>query len=244
MATLVDVEAVDPGACRRLDDESRQWVEALTSSGQERELAIARLHKLLVGAAWVELQRQRPGLPHLRGNDFDDLAVQSADDAVVALLGRLDEFRGDSRFTTWVYKFAVFTTSVTLRRRAWQGRELPLPDGAWEAFVAAGKSPQAEVETAELLLVLGEGIDSRLTRRQRDVFLAVTLNDVPIDVLADHLTTTRGALYKTVHDARRKLRTHLSEAGMALDERAAPKDRAAPRRITNKGLAFSSGTLQ
>jgi DNA-directed RNA polymerase specialized sigma24 family protein len=66
--------------------------------------------------------------------------LQSADDALVAVLRKLDGFRGDSRFTTWVYKFAVFTTSVTLRRRIWQGRELPLADSAWERNVSARRA--------------------------------------------------------------------------------------------------------
>ena len=56
----------------------------------------------------------------------------------------------------------------------------------------------------------------RLTARQRDVFLAITLNQVPIDVLAERLNTTRGALYKTLHDARHNLRTALAARGLGI----------------------------
>jgi RNA polymerase sigma-70 factor (ECF subfamily) len=45
------------------------------------------------------------------------------------------------------------------------------------------------------------------------VLVAITINGVPIDVLAERLNTTRGALYKTLHDARKKLRAELITNG-------------------------------
>jgi RNA polymerase sigma-70 factor (ECF subfamily) len=165
-------------------------------------------------AARFELQRRRALAPHLRGGDFEDLAMQSADDALVAILGKLDDFRGDSRFTTWVYKFALFEAAVAVRRRAWQGRELPLADSGWERFLDPGRSPGVAAETREILAALREAIAERLTPHQREVLVAITLSGVPIDVLAERLGTTRGALYKTLHDARHKLRAHLSETGL------------------------------
>ena len=196
----------------RLDTDP--WIAALNAGGQQRADAIERLHELLLGAARFEVSRRRAAMPHLRGGDYDDLAHQSADDALVAVLGKLDTFRGDSRFTTWAYKFALLEAAVKLRKRAWQGRELPLASEQWEALMAPGGSPHASSESAELLAALRDAIAERLTPHQRDVLVAVTLNGVPIDVLADRLGTTRGALYKTLHDARRKLREHLGELGL------------------------------
>jgi RNA polymerase sigma-70 factor (ECF subfamily) len=175
---------------------------------------VADLHELLLGAARFEVGRRRAAVPHLRGDDYADLAMQSADDALVAVLAKLDDFRGASRFTTWAYKFALFEAAVKVRRRAWQGREVPLTPEGWELVSSGRPSPQAGAEQSELLAEIQAGIAERLTPHQREILVAVTLNGVPIDVLAERLNTTRGALYKTLHDARRKLRGHLAERGM------------------------------
>ena len=196
------------------DDESADWIDALEAGGERGAAALDRLHALLLRAARFEVNRRRASLPHLRGDDWDDLAHQAADDALVAVLRKLDEFRGDSRFTTWAYKFALLEAAVKVRKRAWQGRELPLPDEGWERFVASARSAQERSETGELLDALQHAIKQELTAHQRDVLVAITLNDVPIDVLAERLDTTRGALYKTLHDARRKLRAHLEQLGL------------------------------
>lgn len=202
----------------RPDAESRAWVTALQASGGGREEAVGRLHELLLRAARFEVNRRRVTLPHLRGGDFDDLAMQSADDALVAVLSKLDGYRGDSKFTTWAYKFALLEAAVKLRRRAWQGRELPLRPEAWPLFPTGGPSPEASAERSELFDELQKAISKQLTPHQREVLVATTLNGVPIDVLAERLNTTRGALYKTLHDARHKLRVHLAAQGMSLNE--------------------------
>jgi RNA polymerase sigma-70 factor (ECF subfamily) len=174
------------------------------------------LHALLLRAARFEVARRRPTLPHLRGNELDDIATEAADDALMSVLKRLDDFRGASRFTTWVYKFALLEAAVKLRKRAWQGREVPLEPETWSLFSSAALEPAAEVEQSELLSTLQQAITTVLTPHQREVLVALALNGVPIDVLADRLNTSRGALYKTLHDARRKLRRHLDERGLTL----------------------------
>jgi RNA polymerase sigma-70 factor, ECF subfamily len=199
------------------DAESHEWLRSLRAEGPTREEAVARLHALLLRAARFEVARRRATLPHLRGNDLDDLAVQAADDALVSVLRRLDDFRGASRFTTWAYKFALLEAAVRLRKRAWQGRELPLEPESWSLFADTGREPGDQVEQRELLRAVQNGITAVLTPHQRRVLVALAVNGVPIDVLADRLDTTRGALYKTLHDARRKLRRHLEECGFPLD---------------------------
>jgi RNA polymerase sigma-70 factor, ECF subfamily len=199
-----------------LDRESREWLLALRAEGRERDEAVARLHELLLRAARFECARRRPALPHLRGNDLDDIANQAADDALVSVLARLDSFRGASRFSTWAYKFALLEAAVKLRRRAWQGREVPLEPETWSLFSSAGIEPGESVEQSELLETLQAAIAEVLTPHQRRVLVALAVNGVPIDVLAERLNTTRGALYKTLHDARRKLRAHLEDVGLSL----------------------------
>ncbi len=191
------------------------WVDRLRAEGADGHNAVAELHELLLKAARFEVGRRAAELSHLRGGDLEDLAQQAADDALVAVLRKLDDFRGESRFTTWAYKFALLEAAVKVRRRAWQGREVPLEDEAW-ARLAGTDSAGRAAEDAELLAALREEIEGSLTPRQREVLVAVALNGVPIDVLAERLDSNRGALYKNLHDARRKLRECLAKRGFGL----------------------------
>jgi RNA polymerase sigma-70 factor (ECF subfamily) len=215
----VSATRTNQAAAQPLDPDSRAWLRDLRGEGTARDEAIARLHELLLRATRFEVARRRPTLPHLRGNDLDDIANQAADDALMSVLGRLDSFRGASRFSTWVYKFGLLEAAVKLRRRAWQGREVPLEPESWSLFSSAGLGPQEKAEQSQLLAVLQEAVDAALTPHQRRVLVAVALNGVPIDVLAERMGTNRGALYKTLHDARRKLRRHLEDSGHAPDGR-------------------------
>jgi RNA polymerase sigma-70 factor (ECF subfamily) len=207
-----------PASAARLDPESREWLRALRGTGAAYDAAVLRLHALLLRAARFEVARRRAGLPHLRGDELGDIALEAADDALMSVLARLDGFRGASRFTTWVYKFALLEAAVKLRRRAWQGREVPLEPEGWALLPGAEPTPDAAAEGRELLAAVGQAIETVLTPHQRRVLVALALNGVPIDVLSERLGTTRGALYKTLHDARRKLRTHLAAAGLGPDE--------------------------
>jgi RNA polymerase sigma-70 factor, ECF subfamily len=198
-------------------NEESPWLRRLRAEGPEREAAIAELHLLLLKAARFELRRRHRSLPHLRGGDEEDLAQQSADDALLALLGKLDDFRGESRFTTWAYKFALLEAGVKMRRRAWQGREIPLEEEGWATLADAGSPAERGAEDGELFDAVREEIERALSARQREVLVAVALNDVPIDVLAERLGSSRGALYKTLHDARRKLRAALGARGFDFD---------------------------
>lgn len=218
MAMPTEIPGPEPGV-QPTADPSHSLHQRLGATGHEREAAVVELHALLLKAARFELNRRREALPHLRGGDHEDLAQQSADDALLAVLGKLGDFRGESRFTTWAYKFALLEAGVNVRRRAWQGREVPLEDEAWLVLADARRAVSHEVETRDLIGALREEIERSLSAHQRAVLVAVTLNDVPIDVLAERLGSTRGALYKTLHDARRKLRAALAERGLDVDGR-------------------------
>jgi RNA polymerase sigma-70 factor, ECF subfamily len=192
------------------DAEAQAWLQALRSTGVEREEAAGRLHALLLRAARFELGRRQGMLDSAHRESLDDLAVQSANDALAAILTKLDDYRFESRFTTWAYKFAILEAAVRARRRAWQQRELPIDPQAWSALSVQTLDPDADFEARERLRAVTAAIRSELSPHQREVLSAVVLGDVPIDVLADRLNSTRGALYKTLHDARRKLRNVLN----------------------------------
>jgi RNA polymerase sigma-70 factor (ECF subfamily) len=198
-----------------LDDESREWLSALSDTGPARDAAVERLHALLLRAARFEVARRRraAGIGG-RPVDLADIAMQAADDALVAILSTLRTYRGDSRFTTWAYKFALLEAAVKLRTLPWRGREVPREADGWERLL---DDRGAKAEASELIHAVRDAATDVLTPHQRAVLVAITLNDVPIDVLAERRGTTRGALYTTLHDARRKLRARLAQDGLAID---------------------------
>jgi RNA polymerase sigma-70 factor, ECF subfamily len=191
--------------------------DRLRGAGPQHETATRELHALLLRAARYEIGRRSAALAHVHGEDPDDLALQAADDAFVAVMAKLDQFRGESRFTTWVYKFALYEAAVRVRRRAWQHREVIIEPESWLRVGDDRGGPEAQLDQSELLRAIRTLIDTKLTARQRDVLVALTIQGIPIDVLAERLGSTRGALYKTLHDARRKLRTELAAAGHELE---------------------------
>lgn len=190
-----------------------EWHLDLRAGAHGRDEALTRLHGLLLRAARFEVARRRAALPRLGAAELDELAQEAATDAALSVLRRLDDFRGESRFTTWAYKFALLEASVKVRRRAWRGREAVLEPETWSQFEDPRPGPDVAVQRAALLDAVREGIRTALTPRQREVLVALALNGVPIDVLAERLGTNRNALYKVLHDARRRLREHLESGG-------------------------------
>jgi RNA polymerase sigma-70 factor, ECF subfamily len=205
---------------RELDAESARWVEDLRSSGPARELALARLHALLLRVARSELRR-REGRHPVAGPELDDLAHQAADDALVAVMAKLGRFRGESRFTTWAYKFAVLEVSAKLGRHFWRRPAVTLEAGQWDQLPdRLGLRPDELAEHADLLAALRRAVAEDLTDRQRHVFTAIVVDGVPLDALVVQLGSSRNAIYKTMFDARRKLRAALAANGYL----AAPAD--------------------
>jgi RNA polymerase sigma-70 factor, ECF subfamily len=199
------------------DVASQRWLDALSASGPTHQDAVDRLHAILKRAALFEIKRRRPDIAASQPGELDDLATQAAADALMAIMQKLPTYRGDSHFTTWAYKFALLEAAVRVRRRAWQQREIPLEDDGWAQLADRRAAPDTDAETAELIDAIRRAIAGALTPHQRAVLIAITLNGVPIDVLAERLSTTRGALYKTLHDGRNKLRARLASDGHDLD---------------------------
>ncbi|MFJ9388577.1 RNA polymerase sigma factor [Nocardioides sp. NPDC101246] len=198
------------------------WVSDLSDPGPPGHVAQRSLHDLLLRATRHQVWRLRGQLPGAGPADLEDLAQQAADDALVAVLGKLATFEGRSRFSTWVYKFGVLHAGVAVRRQAWRHREVALPDTF--DVMDDGTAPEGVVQAADLSRAVHAAIATALTPHQRRVTLALLVDQVPIDVLAERLGTNRNALYKTLHDARRRLRASLVASGH-LDE---PSLRSAP----------------
>ena len=228
---------------RQFDAESRAWLDTLRSDGAQYESAIMRLHSLLLSEARYQVRRRTAALPHPSGRDLDDLAMQAADDALVAILAKLDRFRGDALFTTWARRFAELEVPGKIRRRLGHARETPTETESLQLQPAKDEDAQAITEAADLADRLGELIVHELTGHQREVLVALAIDGVDSKDLATRLDSTPGALYKTLHDARRKLKHGLAEQELH-GRRESPgsrsvADRAEARRLAQRMMTFA-----
>ena len=190
----------------------------LTDAGPAREAALGRLHELLVRIARAEVARRGPRL-RITGPELEDLAYQAAADALVSITGKLGQFRGESRFTTWAYRFVIFEVSAKIGRHFWRHPVVPLDAEDWSRLPARfGVDPAHQAEWGDLFAALRQAVDTELTPRQREVFVAIVLNDVPLDTLVVALASSRNAIYKMLFDARRKLRAALAANGYLPDD--------------------------
>jgi len=198
-------------AAAAVDRESERWLADLR--GPRREAAVAELHERLRRIAGAEVARRGAAIP-FAGPELDDVVTSAADDATVAVLAKLGDFRGESRFTTWAAKFAILEVSNKVGRHLWRTGGVHLDADAWERMPDRfGLGPGREAETRELLAGLRDAVATELSERQRRVFEAIVLNEVPLDVLTAELDSNRNAIYKTLFDARRKLRVALVANG-------------------------------
>jgi RNA polymerase sigma-70 factor (ECF subfamily) len=197
------------------DPVSVEWIAALTGAAAERAQGEARLHEMLVRVALGELRRRRATAPWLAGVEFDDVAHQAAADAMLAILRKLDSFRGESRFTTWAYKFVILEVSAKLGRHYWRVHpQVSLEAESWERLPdRIGVDPGEHAERADLVRAVRHAVDETLTAHQRRVFSAVVLDAVPLDAVVERYGTNRNAIYKALFDARRKIRAYLVAAG-------------------------------
>jgi RNA polymerase sigma-70 factor (ECF subfamily) len=202
-----------PAIHARLDAASGEWLRVLGSSGAEREAALVRLHEMLLRIAHGEVRRRSAQL-RITGPELDDLAHQAAADALLAITAKIDGFRGESRFTTWAYRFVIFEVSTKIGRHFWRDPGVSLDAEDWDRLPDRfGFEPEREFEWRDLLSALRRAVDEELTERQRRIFIAIVLNGVPLDALVAELASNRNAIYKTLFDARRKLRTVLAANG-------------------------------
>jgi len=201
-----------------LDAESASWLCRLTSAIPAERLAAEReLHARLLRIALAEVRRRSSRTP-VTGPELDDVAHQAAGDAMLAMLGKLAEFRGESRFTTWAYKFVILEVSSKLGRHYWRNPPVELDAAQWERLPdRLGLDPHQHAEAACILTEVRHVIESELTAHQRRIFIAIVVDGIPLNALADKLNLQRNAIYKVIFDTRRKIRRSLVAKGY-LDE--------------------------
>ena len=200
---------------------NEDWLRELEADGDSQAAALADLRAYLLRAARYALYR-RAG--HRAPADLDQLAEDCAQEALLAILSRLGAFRGESRFTTWAYTFAIHATLVAARREAWKTVPLdPILDDPSAATrlgetAARDADPDRMARRSEAWAVVRKVLERELTDRQRQALLALLVEEVPLDELARHWGSNRNAIYKLVHDARRRLRARLEARGFPAGE--------------------------
>lgn len=200
-----------------------EWLAAL-HGGEGEDAALADLRTYVLRASLFTLHRARHLVNHLGTGALNQLAEDCAQESLTAILQRLDTFRGDSHFTTWAYTFAVNTALMAARRERWVSVPLDrILDGSETPAATAGDhgaslDPERQALLAEAITVLHDAIEHHLTAKQRRLLRAVVFEQVPLDEMVRHWGSNRNALYKLLHDARRKLRTHLLARGFEVEE--------------------------
>lgn len=191
---------------------NRRWIQDLSGAPSDREPACRLLFELLLRIARAE-SRRRAARVGLLGPEIDDLAHQAAADALLTIIEKIGSFRGECKFTTWAYKFVIFDVRAKMNRHLWRRPGSALDD-EWDRLPDRfGIDPEAEAESRDLVNAVRHAVEESLTPRQRRVFVAIVLNQVPTDAMADRLGSTQNAIYKMIFDTRRKLRGVLVESG-------------------------------
>jgi RNA polymerase sigma-70 factor, ECF subfamily len=199
------------------------WLHDLRSSGLEQQQAINDLREYLLRAVLYFFGQSPGDLKHLAREEIEQVAEDLAQDALLTILNHLDEFRGESKFTTWAYRFAINLSLVEARRQRWKNLSLDvllsnmeLPDFQFEDENAT--NPELAARQQEIWNAVRDVIEHELTPRQREILTALAFEDVPMDVVTEQFHTNRNAVYKMLHDARSKLKRSLEERGFGVEE--------------------------
>lgn len=194
----------------------RAWIGALRRPGPGHDEAVRHLHDTVRRAAAHQVRRMPHVWAQLGAVRAQEIVDAAADEATRSVLANLDRFEGRSRFRTWVYKFGILQAGAEARRALWRDRPVDLAVHP-EPVAVEPDSAVAVAEARDLASAVSAAIDSVLSPRQRRVAVALIVEEVPIDVLAERMGTNRNALYKTLHDVRVKLRAELRERGFVAD---------------------------
>ena len=205
---------------------NQEWLHDLNASGALQEAAIADLRDLLLRAALYFFSRNLGDFQGLNGDEITQRAEDCAQDALIAVMNHLSDFRGDSKFTTWAYKFAINIAMMSARRERWKGvslDELASSDKRYfsESILqdkSDGVAPEQSAMQGEVRRIIQDVIKHDLTDRQRHVVSMMIFNEVPMDEVVRHLGTNRNAVYKMLHDARRKIKNSLQARGFEVGE--------------------------
>jgi len=202
---------------------NEEWLRALRTDGVEQQEALKDLREGILRVVLGYLAEHHVGRVSLDREETRQLAEDCAQEALLAILEKLETFRGESRFTTWAYAVTIRLVLGALRRRRWKevsleqsriGEELP----AWPIEDAKSPDPERALQQEEVWRILKGIVETELTQRQRSVLVAHIFQGMPLDLVADWLGTSRDTVYKTLHDARKKLKKCLIEHGLTQEE--------------------------
>jgi RNA polymerase sigma-70 factor, ECF subfamily len=213
---------------------NQEWLNDLRASGAAQDAAIAELRDLLLRAALYFFSRNLGDFVGLDRDEITRRAEDCAQDALIAVLNHLSDFRGDSKFTTWAYKFAINMAMMAARRERWRGVSLDeLASSGEENLLewmiqdkSEGATPEQSLMQTEVRGILQDVIERDLTEKQRQVLSMMVFNEVPMDEVVRHFGTNRNAIYKMLHDARRKLKSGLQAHGIEVGETLTLFDRS------------------
>jgi len=207
------------------DRTNEQWIAALSENGETAQSdALADLRRRLQRSIYFYLSQDRSDLRGLAAQELAQMAEDLAQDATLRVIDNLGKFRGESRFTTWATKIAIRLAISDLRRSRYKdfsldeltadGDLLPMPT---RLASAASPTPEKVAERDDVLEKIELALNEALTERQYQALVAVAIKGIPMDILAERMGSNRNALYKLIHDARRKLKTHLEAQGISTD---------------------------
>jgi len=194
-----------------------EWLEDLRGSNKEE--AISDLRKILVRGLSFTLAKR------IRNPDVDRLVEDFVQDALLKILDNLDTFRGESLFTTWAQKITVRVAYTELRRSRW--KDIPIedmmPEGDYTDYTPAiltdpDPNPERRITQINMADTVQRIIKEELTERQRKAIMAVMIGEVPLEEVARRMDTNRNALYKLIHDARKRLQRRLQAEGLTPEE--------------------------
>lgn len=200
-----------PRVSSETGDANAEWVQGLTAVGLLHDKTMARLYILLLKIGYTEARR-RNGRLQLSGPELDDIVHQAAGDSAIAICKKIDTFRGDCRFTTWAYRFVALNVTSKISRHFWQRGTATLDEsGTWPSDPA--EAPEVQAESRDLADAVQRVFENDLTERQQRAFEAIAMRGLPVSEVATDLGSTPNAIYKTMFDARRKLRSGLTRDG-------------------------------
>ena len=195
---------------------NEQWLADLGSPGAPRESALADLHNILVSG----LRRGLLNRVNTTAPEFETMAEDFAQEALLKILDNLETFAGRSLFTTWAHKIAISVALTELRRKRWQDHSLEgiteTETGTYTPGFSADPAPEPEnaAVRAEMLAHVQQLINKGLTDKQRTVLIESVINGQSAAAVAVKMNMKPNAVYKLLHDARVRLRQHLADEGL------------------------------
>ena len=205
---------------------NEEWLHDLRASGEVQEAATVDLRNFLLRAVLYSFNRNLGDFGGLARDEILQLAEDCTQDALIAVMNHLSDFRGDSKFSTWAYKFAINIALTTARRERWKGVSIDQLASSEDRNIfewmmldkSSGLSPDRSAMQGEVGEIIQEVIERDMTEKQRQILIMMVFNEVPMDVVVQRLGTNRNAIYKMLHDARRKLRSGLQARGFEVGE--------------------------